>query len=157
MTFPVISNDARLRLAQSMPTLEKRRGKLVGAMRDRLVALEEDEEPFGQGEVTALILTDLLIECARDMAAFAKMRDLRSAAIQHERSGIDSRHYSRFGIALDPVLREVTGPQLSPFMIAALCDAFWLLVRKIGSDRLPRHARPMPGQSISRPGGRSAN
>jgi hemoglobin-like flavoprotein len=138
MPHYAVTADSRLKLAQSVRILERHRVNLSEALGERMVALEDREEPFGQGDVTALQLTDLLIECARDLAAFGDMRDLRTIAADHERIGIDGRHYSRFGVALEPILRELIGPQLSPPMITACCDAFWLLVRKIGRDSLPR-------------------
>lgn len=134
MIFEVIDEDVRIRLAQSMGVVERHRNEVVAGIADRLVALEDDKDPLGQGEVVAMLLVNLLIDGVGDLAAFAGLRDLAPVAREHRRLEIDGRHYSRFGMALGPVLRDVLGPRVSPRIVSAWCDAFWFMIRAMEPD-----------------------
>ena len=131
MSQNIVAEEIRLALAQSLPVVERNREAITSAMQDRLVAMESSDEAFGQGDVTALVLVRLLIDGAADLAAFGGVRDLRHAAEEHERLDIDGRHYSRFGVALNRIMRDALGPRLSPAMISAWVDAFWVIVREL--------------------------
>ncbi|WP_166039046.1 globin domain-containing protein [Sphingosinicella sp. YJ22] len=132
MTTAVIAEDIRIRLAQSMPVIERNRHQILLELQDRLVAQETPEEPFGQGDVTAVTLLGLLIECAGDLAAFGRPRDLHRAASKHRRLDIEGRHYARFGNALAPVLRKVLGTRLSPKMVNAWYESYLFLLHLMG-------------------------
>lgn len=140
MTTAVIAEDIRIRLAQSMAVIERNRHQILQELQDCLVAQETSDEPFGQGDVTAMTLLGLLIDCAGDLAAFGRPRDLRLAVCEHRRLDIERRHYARFGHALAPVLRKVLGKRLSPKMVSAWYEAYHYLVRLMGV----RIERPMP-------------
>lgn len=129
MLQTAIAEDIRLRLAQSMPEVDPRRGVIARKMQERLQELETPDEDFGQAEVTAMLLVELLVNCASDIAAFGGVRNLEEVARQHQRLDIDGRHYSRFGLVLAPVLRDVFGLKLPPKTASAWCDAFWHIIR----------------------------
>src|SRR5688500_4926297 len=112
MSQHAIAEDIRLRLAQSMPEVDPRRGAIARKVQERLQELETPDEDFGQAEVTAMMLVELLVDCASDIAAFGGVRNLDEVARQHRRLDIDGRHYSRFGLVLAPVLRDVFGLKL---------------------------------------------
>ena len=131
MSQTVVAEEIRLALAQSLPVVERHREAIISGMQDRLVAMETNDEAFGQGDVTALVLVRLLIDGAADLAAFGGVHDLSQAADEHRRLDIDGRHYSRFGAALERIMRDALGPRLSPAMIAAWVDAFWVVVREL--------------------------
>ena len=138
MTIRQVTEDVRFRIAQSIPVVERHRGEITQVMQNRLVAIEGAEEPFGQGDVVAMMLVSLLIDCGSDIAAFGGTRDLRPTAAEHGRLGIAGRHYSRFGMALAAVLREVLGPRLSPQIVSAWCDTYWFIIAGISpEDSLP--------------------
>ncbi len=136
MLNTAIAEDIRLRLAQSMADVDPRRDQIVRRMQERLQAFETPDEDFGQAEVTALLLVELLVDCACDLAAFGGLRNLDKVARQHRQLDIDGRHYSRFGLALAPVLRQVLGVRLPPKTATAWCDAFWYIVGQMA----PEHA-----------------
>ena len=138
MTNKPVTEDVRFRLAQSIPIVERHRGEITRVMQNRLVALEEADEPFGQGEVVAMMLVSLLIDCAGDIAAFGQTRELQPTAAEHRRLSIGGRHYSRFGMALAAVFREALGPRLSPQILSAWCDSYWTVIGSLSpSDALP--------------------
>ena len=62
MTQIAIAEDIRLRLAQSMPEVDPRRGAIARKMQERLQEFETPDEDFGQAEVTAILLVELLVE-----------------------------------------------------------------------------------------------
>jgi hemoglobin-like flavoprotein len=139
----IIAEDIRLRIAQSMPVVERRRSAITEKMQERMQELEGPEETFGQAEVTALMLIELLVDGASDLAAFGGLRELSRTASNHRRLDVDGRHYSRFGLALAPVLREVLGIAMPPKTASAWCDAFWFIIAEMAPDETQesRHAR----------------
>lgn len=148
MSQRIIAEDIRLRLAQSMPIVERHRTAITEKMHERLLQLETPQECFGQAEVTALMLVELLIDCGGDLAAFGGTRDLAATAAEHRRLDVDGRHYSRFGLALAPVLREVLGVAMPPKIASAWCDAFWFIIAEMapGETQENRHSRIGKGQ-----------
>lgn len=143
MSDTIIAEETRLALAQSLAVVDRHRDAITMAMQKRLVAMETNDEAFGQGDVTALVLVRLLADGAADMVARREVRDLGAEAREHRRLEIDGRHYSRFGLALAGGLREALGPRLSPSMIAAWTDAYWAVIRELapeeaGSARIRR-------------------
>jgi hemoglobin-like flavoprotein len=131
MSTTAIADDVRFGLAESIAVVERHRGEIIGKMQAQLAALESQDEPFGQAEITGFTLVNLLMDCASDLAACGAVGDLGSVAGEHQRLDIDGRHYSRFGLALSFVLREVLGPRLSPRIASAWCDAFWFTIRHV--------------------------
>lgn len=125
----VIPEDVRLRLAQSMPIVERRRGDIIKKIQDRMEPLEEHS---GEAASVAVMLFDLLVDGGSDIAAFGDLRDLSPVTREHARLGIAGRHYSRFGLALGPALRGALGAAIPPKSASAWCDAFWIVVGKIG-------------------------
>ena len=137
MSNKPISEDVRLRLAQSMPVIERRRSTIAERMQDRIQALDGAAGAPTQARITTTMLVDLLIDGASDLAAFGGLRDLSRVSREHRRLDIDGRLYSRFGLALAPVLRQVTGVAISPKTVAAWCDAFWLIIADVVAERAP--------------------
>ena len=131
MTNTAIAEDVRLRLMESIAVVEGHRDEIVRRMQAHLAALETENEAFGQAEVTGQLLVELLIDSASNIAACSNLGDLSRASGEHHRLNIDGRHYSRFGLALAPILREVLGPSLPPRIVSAWCDTFWFAVRNI--------------------------
>lgn len=130
------------RLAQSLALVESRRTALVEAAQRRLAELEGEDEAFGQADVTGLALTDLLIACARDLVAGRPFDGANRHARELRRLEIDGRHLSRFGVLIQPAMREAFGALVSPAIAAAWCDAFWHAVREV--MKAPAAAEPAP-------------
>jgi hemoglobin-like flavoprotein len=138
MTNAAIAEDVRLRLAESIAVVEGHREEITRRMQAHLAALETEEEAFGQAEVTGAMLVELLIDSASNIAACGSTGDLREVSHEHRRIDIDGRHYSRFGLALAPILRDVLGPSLPPRIASAWCDTFWFTIRHMAIDERPR-------------------
>ena len=53
---------------------------------------------------------------------------------EHETLGIAGRHYSRFGDALVPVIRDVIGRGTPREVSSAWVDGFWAMIRAVQAD-----------------------
>jgi hemoglobin-like flavoprotein len=137
---PAISDNVRTRLSRSLPLVEQRKESLVNRMEANLRAGESDREPYGQSEVVAMILVDLLLAQARNLAEKGEMADLRDVKEEHRALDISGRHYSRFGDALVPILRDLLGPRLPREVASAWCDAFWAVIAAAQSRGEPAYA-----------------
>ena len=130
-----------------MPVVERRRALLIARIGERMQAFAQtDGGP--KAELAAKVLIDLLIAAARDIAAFAGVRELSPVRAEHRRLGIAGPQYSRFGLALGPALRAELGLAMSPQMAAAWCDTFWLVVGAIAGEP-PREAQHFGSLSAS--------
>lgn len=126
-----ITDDAmRVRLVQLLPLIFEKDEQIIVGMTERIAPLDSGET-IERRNTVASILVELLIRCASDIASFGGIADLGKDALDHRRLGIGGRDYTRFGYALTPVLREAVGPHLSPSLLSAASDAFWLLVQEI--------------------------
>jgi hemoglobin-like flavoprotein len=125
-------------LVRSLPLVEQRRDLLVDAMERHLAAIATEEEAFGQPEITAMLLVDLLLREVRALVETAEFSGLAGTAAEHRALEINGRHYSRFGDALVPVLRDLLGPVTPRAVASAWCDAFWAIVRTAqAAERVP--------------------
>ena len=123
-----ISEHTRKYLSQSLPLVQQHKQHLVNRMEANLRAGEPEGEPYGQSEVAAMILVDLLLSQARHLSESGGLADLRDVAAEHRTLAISGRHYSRFGDALVPVLRDLLGSKVPRGVTSAWCDTFWTLI-----------------------------
>ena len=135
---PPVTNRTRTLLSRSLPIVRQRKELLLEATERSLASAEEREAPSGQAETTATILVELLLEQVRSLVQSAALAPLGDTAERHRALGITGRHYSRFGDALVPVLRDVLGPTVPREVAAAWCDTFWTIIRAAqAEERLP--------------------
>lgn len=134
MSTQVVTDQVRFRLAQSMPVVERHRAEILRSIQNRVTSLEAPSEAFGEGDVAVMMLLELLIACAGDIAAFGGTRRLEQTAREHARLGIGGRHYSRFGMSLASAMREALGLRLSPKIVSAWCDTFWVIIRRLAEE-----------------------
>lgn len=127
----IIESRTRERLARSLHLLEPHKDAFLEAMEASLRARESEDEAFGQAEVTAMVLIDLLLDQGRNLADHGTLQLGADTLSQHRGLNIDGRHYSRFGDALVAVLSDTLGPNLPREVGAAWCDAFWAVVRAV--------------------------
>ncbi len=136
-----ISEAARDSLFHSFAAVEAAAPAIKAAMFASL-ALAEGESPPSEGTGgIASTLVDMLLDQARHMAEGRGPGDVAAIVLQHRALGIEGRHYSRFGDALVPVLRDAVGPRLPGTVTAAWGDAFWSVIRLVMREA---SARPTP-------------
>jgi hemoglobin-like flavoprotein len=138
MTTTAIAEDVRLRLTQSIAIVEGHRAEFTSRMQAHLAALGTEDEASAQAEATGAMLVELLVESASRVAACGTLGDLSEVSAEHRRLAINGRHYSRFGLALAPMLHEVLGPSLPPRIVSAWCDVFWFAIRHLGTREEPK-------------------
>lgn len=129
-----LSNRTLDLIAQSLPLVEHHRDALTAGIELPLRSVGADEA-FGQSEVVAMILVGMLIEQAHHVIRIGGLRDVEDRAEEHRALAISGRHYSRFGDALVPVLKDVLGPNTPASVPGAWCDLFWSIIRAMGDDR----------------------
>lgn len=138
-----ISDRTRDLLAQSLPFMEQRKDALI----ERLGAYpgsagDTDED----AELVAIMLTELLISQGGNLLRSGALQDIDDVGHEHRMLRIHGRHYSRYGDALSPVIRDVLGPQVPGEVAGAWGDAFWAIIRAVqagemGDDGAPNSAR----------------
>ena len=96
-----------------------------------LALAEGEPAPFARAGGIATTLVEMLLEQARRMAGGFAPGDVEAIAARHRLLGIEGRHYSRFGDALAPVLKDAVGPRLPSAVTAAWGDAFWFVIRQV--------------------------
>ncbi len=132
-----IEEMTRRRLAQSIHLVEAHKDQLLEAVEAPLRSQEQQDEDIGQAEMTARILTDLLVAQARMVVDAGALDIPPMTAAEHHLLGISGRHYSRYGDALVPVLRDVLGPNLPADVAASWGDAFWAIITETRLSRTP--------------------
>jgi hemoglobin-like flavoprotein len=126
-----LGDHTRALLAQSLPLMERSKGRLIeglGAYVGAVVAGTNDDP-----ELVATTLTEMMLAQSAQMLQSGTFPNTGDLKRQHEALGIEGRHYSRFGDALSPVIRDVLGPNVPSAVPAAWGDAFWAIVRTIKS------------------------
>ena len=118
-------------LAGSLALVRRHTDEIISHMEAHLRGIDGPGERFGQSEVAAMMLTQLLIDQAAAMADQGSLRIPSGLGAEHRALDIVGRHYSRFGDALVPVLKDVLGPGVPADLTAAWGDAFWLAVQAI--------------------------
>ena len=136
-----ISERTRKNLSQSLSLVELHREDLVHRMEASLRAAETDDEAYGQSETVAMILVDLLLTQARNLVNGGELADLRDVEEEHRALAISGRHYSRFGDALVPILRDLLGSNLPSGVTSAWCDTFWTVIRAAQDKPQPARDR----------------
>ena len=124
-----VSKHIRSLIARSLPLVQQRKEALVEQMEVALAALDTQETADGQAEVTAVVLTDLLLDEARQLVESGAFGPLGYVIGEHYLLDITGRHYSRFGDALIPALRDLLGPIPPRELLSAWCDTFWAIIR----------------------------
>ena len=125
----LVTERTRDIIARSLPIVRQHKDEIAGAMEVYLRRVEDDRTTFGQSDLSAMILTELLLRYAGQIAGTGKVTGLEAIAPEHESLGIDGRHYSRFGDALVPILRDSLGVNLPRDVSSAWSDTFWTIIR----------------------------
>lgn len=141
----VVSKHNRSLIARSLPLVQQRREALVERMEAALSELDTQGSQAGQAEVTAVVLTDLLLDEARQLVESGAFGPLGYVTGEHYLLDITGRHYSRFGDALMPALRDLLGPIPPREILSAWCDTFWAIIRAAEGSRVGAVAAGAPG------------
>jgi hemoglobin-like flavoprotein len=139
-----VSTRTRSLIARSLPLVQQRREALVERMEGALAELDTKPSEIGQAEVTAVVLVDLLLDEARELVESGAFGELSYLPGEHYLLDITGRHYSRFGDALMPVLRDLLGPIPPRELLSAWCDTFWAIIHAAEGSR-PQAVAGAPG------------
>jgi hemoglobin-like flavoprotein len=134
-----ISDHVHALLSRSLPLLQAHKEILIDAMRESLGTGKPAHRLPGRPHAAASALVEMLVGRVRRYLEAGDIGDLGEVIEEHRELALDGRHYSRFGDALVPVLKDVLGPTLPRAVASAWCDAFWVLIRtaKAQSEQAP--------------------
>ena len=140
-----LSDRTRDLLVQSLPLMEHRKDALIEGLARYLG--RDTGEAQKDSELIAIVLTDLLIGQASHLVRSNALLDLDEICLEHSRLRLQGRHYSRFGDALAPVIRDVLGPKIPREVAGAWGDVFWAVIRAVqaletGASAGARASRP---------------
>jgi hemoglobin-like flavoprotein len=130
-----VSSRTRSLIARSLPLVQQRREALVERMEIALAELDTQGSDVGQAEVTAVVLVDLLLDEAKQLLEDGAFGPLDYVSGEHYLLEITGRHYSRFGDALIPTLRDLLGPIPPREVLSAWCDTFWAIIHSAEGSR----------------------
>ena len=131
----LITDRARDILSRSLPLVRHHKERIIERMEINLRGAGGDREPSGQSDVAAMLLVQLLLDEARSLVDSGRLTKSDGVLDEHEALDIDGRHYSRFGDALVPILKDELGPNLPREVPAAWCDTFWTVMRELTPQR----------------------
>ena len=126
-----ISDRARERLARSLPLVRSHQDGIIERMEVHLRAAADAPAAFGQSEVAAMLLVQLLLDQAGSLVESGTLAAGAARGEELEALGLDGRHYSRFGDALVPILRDVLGAEVPREVPGTWCDLFWAAIRQM--------------------------
>ena len=125
-----ISERTTAFLARSLPMVRQHKAEIV--VRMEMSLRDVAPEPGDRAELIARTLLGLLIAQAAGLVDGGRPAGLESAARELRSLEIGGRHYSRFGDALVPILKDVLGGATPRQVASAWCDTFWLMVEALG-------------------------
>jgi hemoglobin-like flavoprotein len=129
---------SREHLSQSLSLVKQRKDDIAERIEANLQSHGAQDEAYGQSEMVASVLLELLLEEAATWIERGEVARLPGLAEEHESLGISGRHYSRFGDLLVPVLKDLIG--LPSPVAASWCDLFWRAIRSVQDERALAHA-----------------
>ena len=130
----LLSSHSITHLVLSLPPVESRRDSIAEALAAGLAGGEPSSELSPSPRFVAILLLDFVIDQVRHVVEGGAPRNLALHHAEHRRHDIAGRHYSRFGDALVPVLRDSLGPTYARETASAWGDAFWALVQRMQQD-----------------------
>jgi hemoglobin-like flavoprotein len=130
MTSPITDN-ARDILARSLPLLQPGRDQIVERMELHLRGAGGGEQPAAWARAAATLLVQLLFDQARSLVESGELAAAEAIFDEHRALPIDGRHYSRFGDALVPILRDLLGAGVPREVAGTWCDIFWTAIGEL--------------------------
>jgi hemoglobin-like flavoprotein len=125
------SERTRAIVAETLPLMEQHRVSLEEALERYMARRGPDDPSAAQPATTTRAIADMLIDHARELASNGPPPDLAATAQRHRALVIAGGHYSSFGDALKPVMKDVLGSQATPLVLAAWGATYWAIVRNL--------------------------
>ena len=126
----VIGAANRAQLSQSLPIVLQHRAHLLDRLEAQLAQI--DAGSIGNSGTAAPALVEFLIDAARSIIESGELAQDPDVLALHDALGISGRHYSRFGDALIPTLKDIS----LPTAVATIWgDVFWSAIREASGIR----------------------
>jgi hemoglobin-like flavoprotein len=120
-----LSERTRALLAHSLPLMQQRKDALLDNLGKYLRDASDDPH---DSELVAMMLTELIITQSKHLLESGTLGHIEDVRQEHRILGLEGRHYSRFGDALAPVIRDVLGGSAPREVAGAWGDVFWAVI-----------------------------
>ena len=127
----IITPTVRTLLLQSLRPVAAKEDEIRAAFTKALARSDQDPELSDTPGIIATLLVSFLIEQVKHVIETGRPMKLDLYRTEHRLHDIDGRHYSRFGDALVPVLRDALGATYPRATASAWNDAFWAILREM--------------------------
>jgi hemoglobin-like flavoprotein len=124
-----LSDRASAIIAETLPLMEQHRASLEEAMERSMARYGPDHRPAGRAQATTGAIMDMLLDHARQPEGSRSAAEVAETARKHHALGLGGEHYSCFGDALKPIMKDVLRARATSPVLAAWTDAYWAIVR----------------------------
>jgi hemoglobin-like flavoprotein len=128
----MISHSTAASIASSLPLMDSRRGEIEVALGRNLPRTGSGAPSDRQAAAAAIL--DMLLDHAGRISGKAEIARVDGHASRHRQLGIGAAHYSCFGDALGPVMKDVLGAKATPTLRAAWGDTYWAIARMVAAE-----------------------
>lgn len=126
-----LSERARIFVSESLPMMEDHRHALEEAIESYMRRTGPGVSLADPARSASATIMDMLLGHASDLGLGRTPVSITETARDHARLGLNGEHYSSFGDALKPAMRDVLGKKATSPVLAAWTDAYWTIVWKL--------------------------
>lgn len=125
------SERTRAIVAETLPLVEQHRAEMEEAL-ERYVARRGPDDPSSdRPKVTTGAIMEMLIGHVRQLDGSGPASGIAETSRRHRTLALGGAHYSCFGDALVPIMRDVLRSKATPPVLAAWTDAYWAIVHNL--------------------------
>ena len=126
-----LSERARIVVSESLPLMKQHHVELEEAIASYIEKTGPDVSLTDPARSASTTIMDMLLGLAADPSPGRTAEAIAETARDHARLGLNGEHYSSFGDALKPAMRDVLGTKATSPVLAAWTDAYWTIVWKL--------------------------
>ena len=126
-----LSETARAITVETLPLMELHRGALEEALERGMARYGPPESSAIEIRSATRAIMDMLLRHARPTGGNDGMLEVAETLRQHRALSLGGEHYSCFGDALKPIMKDVLRAKATSPVLAAWTDAYWAIVRML--------------------------
>jgi len=132
MTSP-LNERTRSIVAGTLKLMEQHRSPLEAALASYMARQEPHDPRPAEAQARAGAITAMLLDHAVQLGG-EPSSGIPATVRRHRALAIGGKHYSTFGDALKPVMRDVLGSKANPSVLSAWGVAYWAIVRMLFAE-----------------------
>ena len=126
-----LNERAREIIAETLPLMEQHRAPMEAALERYMARQGPYDTSAGRSRVTTGAIAGMLFDHARAFGGKDVPVSLTETAQRHRKLSLGGEHYSTFGDALKPIMKDVLESKATSPVLAAWTDAYWAIVRML--------------------------